>query len=446
MKIIIAGAGSVGYHLAKLLSKENQDITLIDQDENILENVSSKLDVITLLGNATSVNVLKKAEVGSADLFISVTTSEDTNLLTAILAKQKGAKQTIARVDNNEFLKSHQKDFFRKIGVDTLISPQHLAAQEIKRLIRRASLTDIFDFENGQLSIVGFTIDHNSNLVNKRVSEISKSEVGFEYRGVALLRNHVTIIPKGRTVLQKGDHLYLSIRSKFIDNVMPFLGMQSKQIRNIMIVGDTPLVLKSAELLQKKYNVKVILADRTRAKQFLQTLTDCLVIIGDPGNKELLEAEGLENMDAFIALTKDSEINILSNLIAKEAGVYKSIALVNNEVYTHISQNIGVDTIINKKLIAANNIFRFVRKGNIEAIATLHGVDAEIIEFEISDNMSVLKSPLSELGLPTSSIIAGVIRNKKGIIPGGEFVLKAGDKIVVFALPSAIQQIEKIFE
>lgn len=445
MKIIIAGAGSIGYHLAELLSKENQDITLIDQDEKILEQIMTKLDVMTLHGNATSINILTAANVSQADLFISVTTSEETNLLTAILAKQKGAKKTIARVENSEFLKPNTKDYFKEIGIDEVISPKRLAANEILRLLKRASLTDIFDFENGKISVVGFAIDTNSRLVGKQIADINPGEEKFDYRGVALLRNHSTFIPKSGTVLQKGDHLYLSIISKQIDKVMPFLGKQSKKIKKIMIVGDSPLALETARLLQKDYSVKIILKSESKAKQFINCLNNCMIIIGDPGNRELLEQEGLKNLDAFIALTKNSEINILANLIADDAKVYKSIALVNNEVYTHISQNIGVDTIINTKLIAANNIFRFVRKGNVEAIATLHGVDAEIIEFVVKENSEVTKKSLIDLNLPASSIIAGVIRDNKSIIPKGDFIFKSKDKVIVFALPEAINALESLF-
>jgi len=445
LKIIIAGAGSIGYHLAELLSKENQDITLIDQDEKILEQIMTKLDVMTLHGNATSINILTAANVSQADLFISVTTSEETNLLTAILAKQKGAKKTIARVENSEFLKPNTKDYFKEIGIDEVISPKRLAANEILRLLKRASLTDIFDFENGKISVVGFAIDTNSRLVGKQIADINPGEEKFDYRGVALLRNHSTFIPKSGTVLQKGDHLYLSIISKQIDKVMPFLGKQSKKIKKIMIVGDSPLALETARLLQKDYSVKIILKSESKAKQFINCLNNCMIIIGDPGNRELLEQEGLKNLDAFIALTKNSEINILANLIADDAKVYKSIALVNNEVYTHISQNIGVDTIINTKLIAANNIFRFVRKGNVEAIATLHGVDAEIIEFVVKENSEVTKKSLIDLNLPASSIIAGVIRDNKSIIPKGDFIFKSKDKVIVFALPEAINALESLF-
>jgi len=446
MKIIIAGAGSVGYHLAKLLSRENQDITIIDSDDDVLDFVRDKLDVMTISGNATSLNVMEEAEVGSADLFIAVTTSEDTNMLTAILAKQKGAKKTIARVANNEFLAIKQKEYFSKIGIDTLISPTRLAALEIKRLIKRASLTDSYDFEEGRLSIVGFSIDALSNLIGKTVAEINHGNSAFNYRGVAILRDHQTLIPRGSTHLRKGDHLYLSLKTKDIDQAMPFLGKQSKKIKNVMIIGDTPLTLRTAEMLQDLYNVSVLMPNKNVGKKFLKTLNNCLVSIGDPSNKEFLESEGIERMDAFVALTPNSEINILTSLLAEESGVYKTIALVNNDVYTHISQNIGVDTIINKKIIAANNIFRFVRKGKIEAIATLHGVDAEIIEFKITGEGRLTQLPLGELNLPHTCIVAGIIRGRTTLIPGGDFIMHVGDKVIIFVLPEAIKTVEEIFK
>jgi len=447
MKIIIAGAGSVGYHLAKLLSRENQDITIIDCEEEILDQTAAKLDVMSLRGNASSIDVLRDAEISKADLFIAVTTSEETNLLSALLAKQQGARKTIARINNSEFLSKDQRAYFAQIGVDILISPDLLAANEIKRLIKAASLTDIFEFEKGQINVVGLTIDHNSNLVGKQISEINNGgQESFDFRGVALLRNHTTIIPRGRTVLKKGDHLYLSVRSDNISQVMPFLGKDTKAIKSIMIIGDTSLALRTAELLQNDYNVTVVMKSKSKGKEFLNILSNCLITIADPSNKELLLQEGLSNMDAFIALTPNSEINILSSLVAENSGVYKTIALVDNDVYTHISQNIGVDTIINKKIIAANNIFRFVRKGKVEAIATLHGVDAEIIEFEISKNNRITSHTLSELKLPDSSIVAGVIRGDYSIIPSGNLTLQMGDKIIVFALPEAIKRVEETFK
>lgn len=446
MKIIIAGGGAVGFHLAELLSKENQDITLIDNDEEVLHYASNHLDVMTIKGDVSSIKVLREAEVNKASLFLAVTTSEKTNLLCSSLAKHKGAKKTIARVQSPEYLEPDQREIFKKLGIDVLISPTELAAQEIVRLLKRASFTDVFEFEEGKISVLGFTIDYSSPCYGKTIAEISQLHSDFLFRGVALLRNHQTIIPKGTTRLYQGDHLYIITQKKYLDKAVSFAGKQAAPINKVMIIGDTPLALRAAQLVEKEYSTTVVMKDKECGKKFLESLNDTLVTIADPSNVEALKEEGLEKMDAFISVTKNTETNIITSLIAEELGVYKTIALVDNVIYTHISQNIGIDTIINKKLIAANNIFRFVRKGKIEAIASLHGVDAEIIEFVVHKKNRLLKYAIRDLHLPETAIIAGVIRDNESIIPDGSFHLILGDKVIVFALPSAIKKVEELFK
>lgn len=446
MKIVIAGAGSVGFHLAKLLSQENQDITLIDQDDEILLNAARKLDVLTIKGDAASIDILQNAKISQAQLFISVTTSEKTNLLLAIIAKQMGAKKTIARIRNSEYFEPLQRQRFKDLGVDELISPQQLAAEEIERLLKRASFTDLFEFENGKLSVVGFTLDTTCPLINHSIGEIDTRTDEFAFRGIALLRDGKTLIPNRDTILKKGDHLYISARNQHLDQVMNFVGKQLKPIRNIMIVGGSSLTLITAILLEKKYSLTIVMMNKAREKQCLEALSNALVIHADPGNIDALKEEGLEKMDAFIALTPNSEINIITSLTAEKLGVYKTIALVDNVNYTHISQNIGIDTIINKKLIAANNIFRFVRKGKVEAVASLHGVDAEMIEFEIHKRNRLTKLPIQEWRLPEQSIIAGIIRGENSYIPSPDFQCQINDKVIVLALPEAIHQVEEIFK
>lgn len=446
MKIIIAGAGAVGFHVAELLSKEDQDITLIDTDEEILMHASTRLDVLTICGDAASINILEQANVDRARLFIAVTTSEKTNLLQAILAKQMGARMTIARVNNPEYAEESQREKFRQLGVDVLISPQLLAAQEIKRLLQRASFTDLFEFENGKISVVGFTLDTICPLINQTIEQVDSHNKDFNFRGVALLRENETLIPNGSTKLRKGDHLYIATRNKFLDKAMKFVGKQLKPIKNVMIIGGTPLALRTAQLIEQEYSVIIVLNDKEVGKKFIDRLDKSLVIQADPSNIDTLKEEGLEQMDAFIALTPNSEINIITSLMAEELGVYKTIAQVDNVNYTHISQNIGIDTIINKKLIAANNIFRFVRKGKVEAIASLHGVNAEMIEFEIHKNNRLTKLPIRALHLPEKTIIAGVVRGEEGFMPDGDFTFEINDKVIVLALPEAISQVEEIFK
>lgn len=445
MKIVIAGAGEVGFHLAQLLANENQDITLIDKDKEVLEYATTHLDVLTIKGDAASFQVLEQAQAGKARLFLALTTSEKTNLLTAILAKKMGAKKTVARVNNAEYLQAGIKENFNQLGVDVLISPDQLGAQEIVRLLKRSTFTDVFDFEEGKISVIGFTLDGASPLVGKTLRQADRDTPDFLFKAIAIQRGNKTIIPNGDSLLMKGDHLYLVTKNEYIDVVTKYAGKQLKKIRNVMIIGGSPLAQKTAQLLENDYAVSLVEKDKEEGKLLLESLHNTLIINANPGNIDVLKEEGLESMDAFIALTPNAETNIITSLMAEEWGVPKTIALVDNAVYTHISKNIGVDTIINIKLIAANNIFRFVRKGKIEAITSFHGVDAEIIEFVIHKNNRLTRHPLRELHLPEKAIIAGVIRGTHSYIPKGDFQLKLNDKVIVFAHLEAISKIESTF-
>ena len=445
MKIVIAVAGDVGFHLAELLSFEKLDIVLIDSNQDVLDYAATHLDVMTLNGDSSSIQILQQAGVENARLVLAMTTSEKNNLVTAILAKKMGARQTIARVNNQEYLEAGQREVFRELGVDSLISPQELAAEEIYRLVSQCSFTDIFEFENGKINLVGITLDDYSPIVNKKISEIDWQYRKLEPRAIALLRGHRTIIPRGDTVLRRGDHIYFTTRKENIDTLVNIVGKKKIKVRNVMILGGSDLGFASAKRLEKEYNITLVEPDKNRCKYLSERLNNTLIINGDPDNIDLLEEEGLTNMDAFIALTPNSETNIIVSLTAKNHGVYKTIAQVENKEYIHISQNIGVDTLINKKLIAANNIFRFVRKGQIEAITSLHGVDAEVIEFVVHKHNQLTKKPLSDLHFPKTALIGGVIRGEQSLIPTGDFQLQVDDKVIVFALPEAIGRLEELF-
>ncbi len=446
MNIVIAGAGEVGFHLGQLLVEDGQSVTLIDTEEEILAHAADHLDVRIILGDVTSILILESANLYNADLFIAVTTHESTNMLSSILAKKLGAKKTIARVSNPEFLQPDQKEYFKEIGIDSVLSPRYLAAREVKRLIRRVSATDIFDFEEGKISIIGFTADNTSPITHKTFEDFYNQVSDQHFKVFAVLRNGITFIPNKQDKIKPSDHIYLSTDVSDFEQVNTFVGKTLKKIKNIMIIGDTPVAKDTAKILEKHYQVKIILKNERDCKIFHRDLDNCHVIKGDPSNTDLLIEEGLENMDAFIAMTSNSETNILTSLMANEQGVYKTIALVDNPAYTHLSQKIGVDTIIDKKLLAANNIFRYVRKGNIEAIASFHGVSAEIIEYTIDKGNRMVKFALSELGFPDGAIIAGVIRNKIGIIPHSNFQLKLRDKVIIFVLPEAMKKVESMFK
>jgi trk system potassium uptake protein TrkA len=445
MKIVIAGAGDVGFHLAELLSFENQDIILIDINQDLLDYAATHLDVLTIKGDSSSIEILENAEVWKANLVIAVTTSEKTNLITAILAKKMGARQTIARVSSSDYLEEDQKPIFKELGVDSLISPRQLAAKEIQRLVDQCSFTDVFEFENGKISLVGITLNQNSILINKRLKEVEGLDDNVNLRPIAILRGHQTIIPRGDTYLLKNDHVYFIARKENIEKVEELVGGGKMKIKNIMILGGTGLGFETAKMLEKDYNVTIIEKKKENCKILSEHLDHALVINGDGSNIGLLEEEGLRRMDAFLALTPNSETNIIASLTAKNYGVFKTIAQVENREYTFISQDIGVDTLINKKLIAANNIFRFVRKGRVEAITSLHGVDAEVIEFVIQKENRLTKKPLRDLKFPKTALVGGVIRGNDSLIPTGDFQFQVDDKVIIFALPEAISKVEQYF-
>ncbi|HMQ06749.1 MAG TPA: Trk system potassium transporter TrkA [Saprospiraceae bacterium] len=445
MKIVIAGAGDIGFHLGKLLANEQHDIVLIDTNQEVLDYAHNHLDVQVLRGDATSINTLKQAEVAEADLFLAVTTSESSNIVSSILAKKFGAEQTVARVSNGEFLEPFQREIFQQLGIDKIFSPAKLAVMEIERLIKLSEVTDIFEFENGKITLLGISLDDDTPILNKSIEQITAKYKHLNFKPIAILRNNDTLIPRDKTILLRGDHIYLIVTKEDIKKVLKNLGKKLVKVNNIMILSGGEIAIQTAKLLENHYNVTIIDGDRNVCKRMAEILHKSLIVKGDPSDIDLLKEEGLEEMDAFIALTRNSETNIITSLVAEEAGVFKTIAMVDNIVYTHISQSIGVDTLINKKLIAANNVFRFVRKGNVEAITSIHGVDAEIIEYAVSEGSVLTQKALKDLNFPKHALIGGVIRDDEAIIPAGDFQLRSGDKVIVFAMLESIGSVEKLF-
>lgn len=445
MKIIITGAGDVGYHLAKMLSGESQDIYLVDESQTRLNYVQSHLDVFTIHGDATSISLLKDANVDQCDLIIAVTSSEETNILVSILAKKFGAKRAIARISNLELLEPENQEMYRKLGIDELISPVQLAAEEIKRLIQRSAFTDNFEFENGKLSVIGISVGDASPLKNKTVKESAHLNPNLTFKPIALHRLEQTIIVKSDTKILENDILYFITNPKSIDMIMEICDKRCFDIKDIMILGGSSIGVATAKMLEKEYRVILIEKNTERCNEIAGQLKNTLVLNIDGRDVQTLEEEGLGDMDAFVAVTGDSESNIMSSLVAKNHDVNKTIARVENIAYIHLSQNIGIDTLINKKIIAAANIFKYIRKGEISAIASLHGVDAEIIEFNVKENSKVTKKTINRLNFPNSANIAGVIRDDVGFIPFGDFQLRKGDKAVVFTLTESIHKIENYF-
>lgn len=446
MRIIIAGAGEMGFHLAKLLSAEEQDIVIIDTSADALEYVSSYLDVGTVKGSSTSPNTLRESGVAKADLLIAVTSIQDTNIATCILGKHLGAKKTIARISNVEFIQQREELNLKGMGIDEVISPASLAAKEIKRLLKQSALTDTFEFEKGTLSLVGIAIDEKSELTGKTLTEAAYLNPNHDFTTVAILRDDKTIIPHGESKFLKGDHAYFISESTGIATVTNLAGKESVEIKNVMILGGSKVGVNTARLLSKKYNIKLLEVNKDKCIELSEQLPDTMIINGDGRDINLLKQENIDKMDAFIALTENSETNIMSSLLAKNHGVKKTIALVENVDYIHLSQSIGVDTLINKKLIAANFIFRYVRKGDVVDLTSIHGVDAEILEFEIGSNAKILEKELREVDFPKTAVVGGVIRDGRGIAVRGNFEFRPKDKVVVLSMPDCIRKVESFFK
>jgi trk/ktr system potassium uptake protein len=448
MKIIIAGAGEVGFHLAKLLSYESQDIVLIDNKRETLTYADTHLDIRVIKGDATSISTLKDAEIAQADLVIAVTSSETTNITVCVLAKQLGAKRTIARISNTEFLDNQDEVGFKKFGIDELISPESLAANEIELLLNQSGFNDTYEFENGALIMIGLSLSRTAAFVDKTVKEVANLHPGLNYVPLAIQRfgTQYTLIPRGDTQFKEGDQVYFTTTKSGVDEIFKLTGKVKMEIKNVMILGGSKIGYKTArDLCKHSFRVKLIESNKSKAFDIADEIPSCLVINGDGRNVELLMEESIAEMDAFISVTGNSETNIMSCLVAKSKGVKKAIALVENMDYFQLSQSIGIDTLVNKKLLAANAIFRYVRKGEVVAMTKLNNMNAELLEFVVTPNSYVSGKFIKDIDLPRSAIIGGVIRNGEGIIALGDFKIMSGDRVVVCCLPQSISKVEKFF-
>lgn len=445
MNIIIAGDGEVGFHLAKLLTDENHDITVVDPHSDLLKLIEAHTDLMTIPGDSTCISVLERANIRRTDLLISVVHDEQINLMTAIIGKKLGAKRTIARVNNTEYLEEKNIELFKSLGIDHLVCPERLAAEEIVNLLEQTAATETFGFSGGKLILFMIKLDEKAAVVGKTLDQIASEYPFLDFRAVAIHRNSKTIIPRGNDEFKANDMAYVITRPSGINTLLKLGGKEEFDINKVMIVGGGRIGRKTAIRLEKLYDLKMVEIDRERSILLSNDLRNALVIHGDARDIELLQDEGIEDMDAFIAVTDNSETNILTCLHARKFGVKKTIALVENIDYIDISQNIGIDTIINKKLITASYIARFTMGSEVISSKLLHGIDAEVFEFVVKSNSAIVKKPIRKLQFPVGAIIGGIVRDEDSYIAVGNFTINEGDKVVVFSLPSAIHKVDRFF-
>ena len=448
MNIAIAGASDIGFHLAKLLSFESQSITLIDNDKESLNYADNHLDIRAIKGDPSALATLKKAQIDKSDMIIAVTPSETTNLMCCLLSKQLGCKKTIARVTDIEFEKYKNDVDFKSLGIDELVSPEELAAEEIQLLINQTAFENSHEFENGALTMMGTTLEENAPFIGKSVREAAEVFPGVHFMPIAIRRKNSenTLIPRGNTTFELGDHVYFTTSARGVSELYSLTGEVKNKIKNVMILGGGRVGFKTAEFLSNSgINVKLIEFDKEKAIEMAEKLPETLVIHGDGRNVELLIEENIEKMDAFLGVTNDSETNIMSCLMAKSKDVPKIIALIENMDYFDLTKSIGVDSLVNKKMLTANTIFRYVRRGEVVDLAKLNNMDAEIVEFKVHEGSKVIGKEIKELIFPKRATIGGVIRDGKGIIALGNFIIQKDDLVLVCSQPQAIRKVEQLF-
>ncbi len=446
MNIIIAGDGEVGVHLAKSLTELDHNITVVDPHSELLKRLESETDLMTITGDSTSPQVLQDANVGDCDLFLSVLHEESVNLMTCILAKKLKAKKTVARISNAELLNPKHREMFRELGVDELVCPERIAAREITNLLNNSVATEFFDFSGGLLTMYVVRIDEGSPVVGHDMRELAQEHPDLQVRVVAILRRGETLIPHRGMALQADDQVYLIGRTNQMEGVNQVVGKQAVEIRRVMMAGGGRIGRYAAMTLQDKMRITLIEEDHQRAEELSALLDDTLIISGDATDIDLLKEEGLENVDAFIGVTDSSETNVLTCLHAKRLGVKRTIALVENTGFIEISQDIGIDTIINKKLITASYIARFIVKGDAVSSKWLSGTNAEVMELIVGKRATATKVPLGELAVPEGATVGGVIRGRETLLPSRELQLAEGDKVVIFTLPKSMSAMVKLFE
>ena len=444
MKIIIAGAGAVGTHLAKMLADERHDIVLMDANEERLANLESNFDLMTIVALPTSINSLKDVDVAHADLFIAVTPEESTNITSCILAHSLGAKKTVARIDNYEYLQPKNKDFFKNLGVDSLIYPEMLAAKEIADGLHLSWIRQWWEFCGGALVMLGVKLRDNALILNTPISQIQKEQ---PYHIVTIKRMGETIIPSGSDELLAGDIVYFMTSKRSLPYIRRITGKEEHAtIRNIMIMGGSRIAMRAAQLVNTDMSVKIIDSDINRCHWLTDLVDDNVMVInGDGRDYELLEEEGISEVDAFVALTDNSETNILACLSAKRMGVFKTIAEVENIDYIGMAESLDIGAVINKKKIAASYIYQLLLDADVENVKCLTFANADVAEFVVKEGAKVTRSLVKDLTLPKGVTIGGLVRGDEGILVTGFTQIQPGDHVVVFCLSSMIKQVEKYF-
>jgi len=444
LKIIIIGAGKVGCQIAKTLSSEKHDVTLIEKDDVIRQSAQNSLDVLTILGNGANVRTLEVAGIKQADMVIAVTSSDEVNMIACMTAKQFGVPQKIARIRNPEYLYANALSR-EKLGIDLTINPERATAREIVKLLKSPiNVAQVQSFAGGKVQLFELKVEESFPFINQQLKAIT-----FKYPILvaAIYRNDKIIIPGGEEKIIAGDNLYVLIKKDYFLELNEIFNQKPLSVQNVIILGGSRIGIQAALILTKLgISTKLIERDKEKCEKIAESLPHTLVINGDGTNIDLLKSEGVETTDGFVAVTGFDEDNLLVSLLAKHLGAKKVIAKVDRVNYIPILEKIGVDAVVNPRMTTASAILRFIRRGKIISLTLLKEGEAEVIELIVSPHSKIINTPLKKANLPQNSIIGAIVRKDEVIIPHGDDIIQSEDKIIIFALSSDIKEIEKIFD
>lgn len=446
MRVLIVGAGEVGFHLAERLSEEHQDVVVIEADPERAEYTSEQLDVMTVVGNGASVPVLEQAGVRKARILMAVTSSDEVNLISSLAATRLGVNYTVTRTSNPDYYARGSVLSKERLGIDLMINPERECAWEALRLLQSAAATDLASFAEGRVQLLGLIVKEGAPVAGKTLARLGKELAGYRYVTVAIVRDGVTTIPTGNSTIEAGDQIYVLSPTDEVDRIAGLAGHVGMSVKRVMIAGGSREGLLLAELLEQRGIETTILdRDRRRCVELAEALPRCLVLHADATDLELLEMEGVSGIDGFVAMTGHDEVNLLAALLAKTAGARKVMSLVQKFDYLPLVPKVGVDAAVSPRMSTVNAILRYVRRGRVMTVATLKSIEAEAIEFKVGRDARIAAAPLKDLSFPKDGVVGTIIRGEEIIIPRGDNQVRPGDDVIVFALPDAIPEIEKLF-
>jgi trk/ktr system potassium uptake protein len=447
MKVLVLGAGEVGFHLAKRLSEENQDVVLIESDPERADFAAQQLDVITIVGNGASLPILEEAGIKDAAMLLSVTSKDEVNLIASMAAKRLGVKFAVARISNPEYYGQGSVLSQDQMGVDLMINPERECARETFDLLRSEIATDVVPFADGRVQLVGLRINDGAPVIGKSMAELADSLHDHHYATVAIVRDGVTQIPRASSTIEAGDQLYMLSPTAEIQDIAPLAGYEHHELQRVMIAGGSPEGEYLAELLlEAGVECTILDRDRRRCVELAERLPKALVLHGDATDLELLEMEGVGGIDGFVAATNYDETNLLSSLLAKTAGALKVVSLVHKFEYLRLVPKVGVDASVSPRMSTVNAILRYVRRGRVVTVAGLTGTDAEVIEFGVDEASMIAGKKLKEVHFPKGAVIGTILREAHIILPRGDDLILPGDDVIVFALPDAVPEVERLFD